>query len=112
MAKTRSFSDCFARYKTYDPSKDGYGDVSDWGKAFSETMGAEEARTRLDKDNPLFILGLTELPKTLEELKKVYRKLINIHHPDKGGDPAIAVKIIAAYSLLEDRIQRLKGKAL
>ena len=32
----------------------------------------------------------------LEEIKKAYRKLVKIHHPDKGGDTAVMVEINSA----------------
>lgn len=34
------------------------------------------------------------------EIKKAFRKLAHIHHPDKGGDPQIFVKTNDAYKLL------------
>lgn len=58
------------------------------------------------EDNPLSILGFTHLP-TLSELKKMYRKLILIHHPDAGGCAKMATKIIAAYAILVARIEKL-----
>jgi len=39
---------------------------------------------------------------TPEEIKKAYRKLAAIHHPDKGGDTAMFQKIQAAYETLSD----------
>jgi hypothetical protein len=108
--KKRNFADVFKRYRTYDPKTEGYGSVKDWSAAFNERMGLNEARATLNANNPLAILGLTVLPDTLEALKKVYRALIRVHHPDAGGDPEMAKKIIAAYSVLEDRIHRRDGK--
>lgn len=103
--KVRKFSDCFAKYKTYDTS-DGFGSVKDWARAFEDVMGSQEAKSTLGADDPLSILGFSVLP-TLEVLKQVYRKLVKIHHPDAGGSEEMAKKIIAAYSVVLERIQRL-----
>lgn len=106
MAKAKKpFSDIFSKYKTYDPSVEGYGSESEWGKAFDERMGVEEAAAALGDDNPLTILGFKKMP-TMDALKTAYRKLIRIHHPDFGGTDEMARRIIAAYSILEDRIRR------
>jgi DnaJ-class molecular chaperone len=39
---------------------------------------------------------------TPDELKKAYRRLASIHHPDKGGDTATFQKIQIAYDTLSD----------
>ncbi len=39
---------------------------------------------------------------TPDEIKKAYRKLAAIHHPDKGGDTAMFQKIQQAYETLSD----------
>jgi DnaJ-class molecular chaperone len=39
---------------------------------------------------------------TPDEIKKAYRKLAAIHHPDKGGDTATFQKVQAAYEILSD----------
>lgn len=39
---------------------------------------------------------------TPDEIKKSYRKLAAIHHPDKGGDEEIFKKISDAYEILSD----------
>ena len=36
-----------------------------------------------------------------EEIKKAYRKLVKIHHPDKGGDAKVILKINAAWESLK-----------
>ena len=39
----------------------------------------------------------------LEEIKKAYRKLVKIHHPDKGGDSAIMLEINSAWEILKKK---------
>ena len=39
----------------------------------------------------------------LEEIKKAYRKLVKIHHPDKGGDSAVMLEVNAAWEILKKK---------
>jgi curved DNA-binding protein len=43
---------------------------------------------------------------TPDEIKKAYRKLASVHHPDKGGDTAKFQEIEEAYRVLSDPTQR------
>ena len=59
----------------------------------------------------LFVdLGL-ENTCTLEDVKKAYKKLAIIHHPDKGGDTATFHKIQTAYETLSDPQKRAHYEA-
>ena len=44
---------------------------------------------------------------TLEDIKQAYRKLVKIHHPDKGGDAKVILEINAAWETLKKRHQDL-----
>ena len=39
----------------------------------------------------------------LEEIKRAYRKLVKIHHPDKGGDSAVMLEINSAWEILKKK---------
>ena len=39
----------------------------------------------------------------LEEIKTAYRKLVKIHHPDKGGDSAVMLEVNAAWEILKKK---------
>ena len=111
MAKTKPFSAIFDKYQTYSPEKEGYGNVQNWSAAFDERMGYDDATRFVGTDNPLTILGLTKLPGTMEELKKVYRKLIMANQEGQRANATpeaqeIVKRIIAAYSLLATRIEK------
>ncbi|MCK4526509.1 DnaJ domain-containing protein [candidate division WOR-3 bacterium] len=62
------------------------------------------------------VLGIESFPFTESELKSKFRKLANIHHPDKSnGDDSLMKKINAAYSHIKylaigDTEIREKGK--
>ena len=39
----------------------------------------------------------------IEDIKKAYRKLVKIHHPDKGGDSAVMLEINSAWEILKKK---------
>ena len=39
----------------------------------------------------------------LEDIKKAYRELVKIHHPDKGGDTKVILEINAAWEILKKK---------
>jgi len=41
-----------------------------------------------------------------EEIKKAYRKAVIIHHPDKGGAPALFQQVQEAWEVLQDPAKR------
>ena len=43
----------------------------------------------------------------LEDIKKAYRNLVKIHHPDKGGDSAIMLEINSAWEILKKKHNNL-----
>lgn len=103
--KKRGFMD---GYETYDTSQ-GHGKPSEWKGSFRERMGLDEANTILGDDDPLVILGLTEIPNahllrafTVRKIKKAYLRMAHKWHPDrnKGNETkaeAMFKKIQAAY---------------
>ena len=42
---------------------------------------------------------------TLDELRKEYRRLSMIHHPDKGGDPEVMKDVNNEYEKLFDSLK-------
>ena len=45
----------------------------------------------------------------LEEIKKAYRKLVKIHHPDKGGDSAVMLEVNSAWEILKKKHKDVKS---
>lgn len=89
-------------YKTYDPEKEGYGDAKQWQKAFDARMGFDEACEVLNSKDPHTILGLVK-GCDLADIKKAFRKLAKMYHPDVNPSPDAHTKmqeIIAAYTIL------------
>ena len=100
-----TFQDRLDKYKRYNPATEGFGNVNQWRSAFNDRMTGEEAVKVLQQKDPLSILGLTEMP-TLDVLKQIYRKLMMTNHPDRGGDEEKAKEIIAAYTILKDKLSQ------
>ena len=53
-------------------------------------------------NDPYLILKVDSSAK-LEDIKKAYRKLVKIHHPDKGGDVKVILEINAAWEILKNK---------
>lgn len=86
-------------YGTYEGEP---GNPNQWKNSFHfawESWDKTKATEIVKEESPYTILGITELT-SLEEIKKAFRKLILIHHPDKGGSEELCKKIIAAYVIL------------
>ena len=56
---------------------------------------------KVDNDKYYNILGVNKNT-SISEIKKAYRKLVVIHHPDKGGDPEKFKEITTAFETLSD----------
>jgi len=100
MAEKKDFMGVYK--KRYNPTKEGYGNATEWNSAFSARMGRDEAKKTLGDTDPLEALELTGKP-TWEEIKTQYRKLAMRYHPDRGGDAVMFKKVQAAYELLEEQ---------
>ena len=48
----------------------------------------------------------------LEDIKKAYRELVKIHHPDKGGDSKVIIEINAAWEELKKQHKSLNSYKL
>ena len=61
--------------------------------------------SELNDNNPYNSLDVSQLA-TDEEIRKAYKKLIVINHPDKGGDPYEFNKIHEAYQILSNPLTK------
>ena len=90
----------------HDPLKDYYLDLSNLNKETSESVealinGFWKAMTQLQHQPEAFqVLGLTG-EETPEEQKQRYKKLVQTHHPDKGGDDSTFRNIQQAWEKIK-----------
>jgi|ERR1035437_4335988 DnaJ-class molecular chaperone len=108
IKKKKGFMD---GYKTYDTS-DGFGNSNEWKKSFNKRMSLDDAIEILDTKSPYVILGV-EKNATEVMIKTAFRKLAMKLHPDKnqGNEKEANEKmkdILAAYTVLKDKINKLK----
>jgi DnaJ-class molecular chaperone len=92
-------------YNTYDTSN-GFGNAKKWRSVFYQRMSKEEAEEVLKSqpESPYTILNI-EPGIDAAQIKKAFRKMITIWHPDKNQHrikeaEEMSKKIIAAYSFL------------
>lgn len=94
--------------KRYNPDAEGFGSPSDWKKAFKQRMSSDEAK-RIVKDQSPFEILEVESGSAFDIIKRAFRKLAMLHHPDKHpGKEKEATermqKIIAAFTLLKEKL--------
>lgn len=85
-------------YGTYEGPR---GNPDEWRAGFSDAWDAATARRIIREQSPWDILGISPTA-TLAEATKAFRRLMLIHHPDKGGDAEKARQIIAAYTVIRE----------
>lgn len=92
--------DFVSPYGTYEGVR---GSREEWRASFEGawTGTAQEAREFLREETPWSILGI-EVNSDLATIKSAYRRLMLVHHPDHGGDPVIARKVMAAYCAMTE----------
>ena len=102
MATKRNIWKDASAYGTYEGEK---GNPDQWFRAFEEAWGmdSDSASKIVGDSSPWGILGVPE-GSPLDVVKKAYRKLILIHHPDKGGDVQKCQQIIAAWEVIKGRL--------
>jgi molecular chaperone DnaJ len=52
--------------------------------------------------DPYKILGISRRAPA-DEVKKAYRQLVMIHHPDRGGDSIVVTRINSAYNVIRKK---------
>lgn len=98
MPKRNIFTDP-SPYGTYEGAR---GNKDEWRAAFDEAWTYDKAKKVTKDESPWSILGISA-DSSKSDIKSAFRKLMMIHHPDKGGDESTARKIMAAYYLLMER---------
>jgi small-conductance mechanosensitive channel len=68
-------------------------------KRMNEKRASQKASIDQNKLNAIKLMGLSNNP-TIEEVKKSYRKLSKIHHPDVGGTQTNFIRLTKAYDYL------------
>jgi ATP-dependent DNA ligase len=93
----------FASYKTYEGEP---GSPDQWAAQ------ARLLRPALGSSSSLAVLGLSSMPSTIDELKKIRRKVMLENHPDRGGTDKVAAAINNAYDQISKLIATLKPVAV
>lgn len=81
------------------------GNENEWSHAFKEAwnMGHDVATKVVGDSSPWAILGVAE-GSPFAEVKAAFYRLIKVYHPDHGGDVEKCKEIIAAWTLLKERL--------
>ena len=67
-------------------------------------MSHGDAAALLNEEDPLQVFCFKAMPASEAELNARYRELIRKAHPDQGGSHEEAKRVIAAWTLLKERL--------
>ena len=98
--KARSaFTFSNAAYRHYNPEVEGYGNPDQW-ENIAELLFGKAVIVGV-KAKFLAVLGLTEMPSTVDELKTAFHAAMFTAHPDRGGTNEAARNVLEAYMMLK-----------
>ena len=108
---------CSSCWKKYDPrawhyhfgGKSGMRRSGSGGEA-RQSRQAPKATPKPVRKRLYEVLGV-EPTATAADIRRAYRKLAVVHHPDKGGDEELFREISAAYKTLSDEEKRKRYDA-
>ena len=93
------------QFKKYDTSK-GKGNPKQWREKFKQTMKIKQLQDASSSEFPS--LALCE---TLKDLKREFRRLITMYHPDKIGETKEntqrAQRLMSYYDNLRGQFRKL-----
>lgn len=79
--------------------------IKEAGKNDYSYKKSESAHPPQSSEDPRKVLGLPPECNDFTAIKKAYRKLAAVHHPDKRGNPEDFMKIDMAFKKLENELQ-------
>ena len=93
--------DKYSSSKFYTPNSNNNSNQNNNSSTYVKYFKLSE----LNDNNPYNCLDVSQLA-TEEEIRKAYKKLILINHPDKGGDSDQFNKIHEAYQMLSNPVTK------
>jgi len=99
------YSEAETELGEFDPLREYYMDLSNMKKATEETVDElltsfwTQYLTNDKRQEALETLGLSD-PVDDKQIRSTYRRLVNTHHPDKGGDKEKIQVLNKAYAAL------------
>ncbi len=99
--KDREYYDQYYKEKSYTQRRQEFEE--DFKKRFMQGEFFEQKEEDSLNMNPHEIHPIFKIKKSSseEDFKKQYKKLILTHHPDKGGDSSIFIKVKEAWDKLK-----------
>lgn len=101
--KDREYYDQYYKEKGYRQRRQEFEE--DFKKRFMYGEFFEEEEKGFVNNNPQDIHPIFKIKKSSseEDFKKQYKKLILKHHPDKGGDSSIFIKVKDAWEAIKKK---------
>lgn len=89
----------YVRQRAEQQRRQQYQQQNHRQKSYRQSSSNSRATSDMNKVKAMIILGLKN-GTTRQDVKKAYRRLAKIHHPDQGGNHEDFVKIKKAYDYL------------
>lgn len=76
--------------------------AANWRRAFDQAATATGALALLGDEDPWDVLGVRRSAERAE-VKSAFRRLLRDNHPDRGGDHDAALRVVAAWTKIQEQ---------